>query len=116
MLVVHSKNLQLGSWLEDLAVRIEQLCSEAIDCAVDGEILPTDQEKASAINFLKQVSRPQVPKLGLTVNGEITLAWVTGVDNLKAYVQPDGSVIFYQTKLLVNRLQFLELLNSAPPS
>lgn len=96
-------------WVDEAIRHLTLLCQQAVECADEGDVLPTAKEIASAQKLLQRLGDAPAPKLGLTVNGEIALTWDNASDTFKAYVKQDGTFRFYQNKVAVDQWVRLKL-------
>jgi hypothetical protein len=101
-------------WLDEGIRHLETLCKEAREYADEGDVLPTQQGFVSAVQVLQTFRHAHAPKMGLTVNGEISLRWDNTGDKFRAYVKPDGSVQFFRNKVLVDEPSFSTYLTAVP--
>ena len=101
-------------WLDEGIRHLETLCKEAREYADEGDVLPTHKGFVAAVQVLQTFRHVHAPKMGLTVNGEITLSWENARNKFRAYVKPDGSVQFFRNKVLIDERSFSKHLTSVP--
>jgi hypothetical protein len=112
--MAQKKTQQKQIWLGAAEERLASLCNNFIARAEDHDVLPTKKQKDSVIAFLKQVNHVNAPKMGTTVNAEITLVWEMAGDKYKAYVERDGSIICLHNKEEVQQSEFLSVVARVP--
>lgn len=103
-------------WLEKALDQLNRLCTEAQELADEGDVLPSDLSRMSTIQILEtfQKALANRPKMGLTVNAEISLDWEHFDDHFHAYVKRDGSVQYYCNKNAVTEHNFSSNLTAIP--
>lgn len=102
-------------WLEKAIDQLNRLCSEAKEFADEGDVLPTDLSRMSTIQILETFQKADAhrPKMGLTVNAEISLDWENTGEHFHAYVKRDGSVQYFRNKTAVSEQNFSSNLTAA---
>jgi len=101
-------------WLEKAIDQLNRLCHEAAEYADEGDVLPSQIALAACIQILQTFQHAHRPKMGLTVNGEISLFWENTGDEFRAYVKPDGSVQYFRNKTAVDERSFSTYLTAVP--
>lgn len=101
-------------WLEKAICQLNQLCCEAVKFADDCDETPSKIAYIASVELLKTFKDTQRPKMGLTVNGEILLAWENTGDEFRAYIKSDGSVQFFRNKDSVDKPSFCKYLTAVP--
>ena len=112
--MVQSKTPQTKPWLDEAGRRLVSLCDSFAAKAEDFDTLLTPEQTNSAMALMKQLQHSHAPKMGTTVNAEITLLWENSGERFKAYIQRDGSGIFLQNKTEIPEKVFIDLVTSAP--
>lgn len=108
------KEEQAQDWLDDGIRHLKLLCQQAIKCADEGDIFPTDKEITSAVKLMSAFRDTHVPTMALTVNGEVTFTWEGTGDSFQAYVKQDGTIRFYRNKGAIDQRTFTKYLNAVP--
>jgi hypothetical protein len=101
-------------WLEKALEQLKRLCHEAVDYADEDDVLPSSVAQSAAAQILDSFQHAHRPRMGLTVNGEISLAWENTGDEFIAYVKPDGSVQYFRNKAAVDEPRFSQYLTAVP--
>ena len=112
--MLQNRKQQDGEWLDEAKLRLASLYESYAARSEDFDILPTQAQKDSAIAFLVEMQHDDAPKIGTTVNAEITLVWLGVGDKFKAYVQRDGSIICMQNKTEVAQGDFVKVVTRIP--
>lgn len=102
------------NWLEKAKEQLNQLCQEAAAYADDDDIIPSPLGLTAAFQILETFRHAHRPNMGLTVNGEISLAWENTGDEFRAYIKPDGSVQYFRNKTTVDERSFCTYLTAVP--
>lgn len=97
-------------WLQAAEKRLNSLCTSFVARSEDYDVLPTEKQKRTVIDFLVLVDQADAPKIGTTINADITLMWVTAGDKYKVYVARDGSQLYFHNKRAVEQHEFLSLV------
>jgi hypothetical protein len=103
-----------GKWLEKAIEQLNRLCREAAEYADEDDVVPSNLAHAASVQILHSFQRANRPKMGLTVNGEISLAWENTGDEFRAYVKPDGSVQYFRNKAAIDERSFNKYLTAIP--
>ncbi len=101
-------------WLDEGIRRLQVLCKQAIEYADEGDVFPSDLSVAKATELMRVFQDAHAPKMGLTVNGDITLTWENTGDSFEACVKTDGTVLFYRNSEVVTKSSFTKYLNAVP--
>ena len=99
-------------WLKKAITHLETMFREAEECADEGDVMPTKQAFVASVQILETFQSAHQPTMGLTVNGEVSLAWANTSDEFRAYVKPDGSVQYFQNKQSVDERSFSRYLTA----
>jgi hypothetical protein len=106
--MVQSKTPKAKEWLDEASRRLASLCDSFASRAEDFDALLTPEQTGTAMALMKQVQQSQAPKMGTTVNAEITLLWENSGERFKTYVQRDGSAVFFHNKTEVPQSVFID--------
>jgi hypothetical protein len=109
-----NKNQPNEKWLEKAIEHLNLMCREAAECADEGDILPTKQTVTAAVQILQTFQHAHRPKMGLTINGEVSLAWKNTGEEFRAYIKPDGSVQYFRNSVAVDEPSFSTYLTAVP--
>lgn len=111
-----SKKQNSERWLEKAIDQLNGLLAEALEFADEGDVLPSELSRTSTVQILETFQKAQAhrPKMGLTVNAEISLDWAHFGDHFHAYVKCDGSVQYFRNKNAVTEVSFRSNLLAIP--
>ena len=101
-------------WLEKAIDQLNRLCHEAAEYSDEDDVIPSQLAHTATVQILHSFQHAHRPKMGVTVNGEISLAWENTGDEFRAYVKPDGSVQYFRNKTAVDERSFSTYLTAVP--
>ncbi len=102
------------AWLEEGKRHLANLYAQAIECADEGDNIPSSLGIAAAQQMLETFQQAHAPSIGFTVNGEVSLLWINTGDEFRAYVKQDGSAQYLRNKTTVDEPSFKNYLTAVP--